>query len=171
MGTYPLLARTRPSRGLIPRWLGAGAWIRAKRHSDQTVKLWDLTTGQEVLSLKGHTHRVFGVAFSADGKRLASGGGERYGGAELSEVIIWDVETNQPLHSLGGHKHAVECVAFSPDGKRLATVGGKVAKTWDVATGKELQTFGCDPFGAFGVAFSPDGQSLAHAGMQGSSVW
>jgi WD40 repeat protein len=56
---------------------------------DQTVKVWDTTTGQEMLTLKGHTVSVLSVAFSADGKRLASAAGE---GGKAGEFKVWDAQ-------------------------------------------------------------------------------
>ena len=63
---------------------------------DKTVKVWDATTGQEILTLKGHTGGVLGVAFSPDGNRLASGGWD-------GTVKVWDAATGQEIRTLKGH--------------------------------------------------------------------
>jgi WD40 repeat protein len=89
------------------------------------VRVWDAATGQELLTLKGHTNQVNGVAFSPDGRRLASASPDQ-------TVRVWDAATGQELLTLKGHTSHVNGVAFSPDGRRLASAGG-----WD-ATGKEL---------------------------------
>src|SRR5262249_41187683 len=68
-------------------WLATAGW-------DQTVRLWDAQTGQQVALLRGHAGHVLGVAFSPDGRRLASCGGHRGKG----EIKIWDAarwEKNQ----------------------------------------------------------------------------
>jgi WD40 repeat protein len=100
------------------------------------------------------------VAYSSDGKRLASGSWD--GGAR-----VWDAETGRDLLSLSGHANWVENVAFSPDGKRLATASptDKTVKVWDAETGLELLTVP----GSGGVAFSPDGHRLA-SGTEGGTV-
>ena len=121
-----------------------------------TLKVWDAQTGQELLSLKGPSA---GVAYSSDGRRLASG--SRDGGA-----CVWDAETGRELLSLKGHASWVENVAFSPDGKRLATASyDKTVKVWDAETGHELLTVA----GSRGLAFSPDGHRLA-SGTEGGTV-
>src|SRR5262249_37379593 len=87
--------------------LATGSW-------DRTVKLWDAATGQELLTLKGHSEAILSVAFSPDGKRLATG-------SQDQTVKLWDAATGQELLTLKGHSNVVRSVAFSPDGKRLAT--------------------------------------------------
>ena len=78
------------------------------------MKVWDATSGQETLTLKGHTGRVTSVAFSPDGKRLAS--------ASLDQTVkVWDATSGQETLTLKGHTGWVWSVAFSPDGKRLAS--------------------------------------------------
>ena len=98
------------------------------------------------------------VAYSPDGKTLASGGSELAGesGVETYEIELWDVATGKEQATLKGHTGPVGSVAFSPDGKTLASVGYEEIKLWDVATGKEQATL----LGS-SVAFSPDGKTLA----------
>jgi WD40 repeat protein len=85
-------------------------------------------TGKELLTLRGHEDRVLSVAFSPDGKRLATAG---WGGT----AIIWDAATGKDIATLRGHTGYVTSVAFSPDGKRLASASGYrgkgEAKIWD----------------------------------------
>jgi WD40 repeat protein/tRNA A-37 threonylcarbamoyl transferase component Bud32 len=95
------------------------------------VRVWDAATGQPVHTLRGHPSCVWGVAFSPDGTRLASAGGQRLSQAP-GEVIIWDMHTGQCVCSLQGHVGVVYGVSFSPDGRRLATAGeNDGAKIWD----------------------------------------
>jgi WD40 repeat protein len=101
---------------------------------------------------------VLCVAFSPDGRRIASGGSDR-------AAKIWDAQTGQNVLKLTGHDAAICGVAFSPDGKRLATAGwDKTIKVWDlgatVAGNRLLMTLKghTDRVGA--IAFSPDGTRI-----------
>ena len=89
------------------------------------MKVWDATSGAESLTLKGHTDPVRSVAFSPDGKRLASASWD-------GTVKVWDATSGAELLTLKGHSGSVSCVAFSPDGKRLASASyDETVKVWD----------------------------------------
>ncbi len=106
----------------------------------------------------GHTSAVSEVAFSPDGKTLASGSWD-------NSVKLWSVESGQQLASLEGHTGWVWSVAFSSDGKTLASGSAdKTIKLWNVETGREIKTLVGHAEFVQPVAFSPDGKTLASGG-------
>jgi WD40 repeat protein/transcriptional regulator with XRE-family HTH domain len=115
------------------------------------------------LTLKGHEGPVYDVAYSADGKRIASAAGDR-------TARIWDAETGDELLTLV-HPAQVGKVIFSPDGAQVATgAADGLVRLWDVELGQELLTItgakatnAPDPRIVF-IAFSPDGKLLATVG-------
>ena len=148
----------RPQRLLLERGLEPGrqaAGHRKSAYSDNTAKVWDAVTGKELLTLSGHSDTVWSVAWSPDGKRLATG-------SEDNTAKVWDAVTGKELLTLSSHSGTVWSVAWSPDGERLATGSDdKTAKVWDAGTGEELLILKGHYLGVNSVAWSPDGKRLA----------
>jgi WD40 repeat protein len=88
------------------------------------MRVWDVASGREVFSLKGHTSQVYSVAFSRDGRRLASG-------SQDGTIKLWDAATGQEVLTLKGGP--VGSLAFSPDGRRLAAIGNGLVKVWETS--------------------------------------
>ncbi len=109
----------------------------------------------ELVVQTGHTYTVWSVAFSPNGKILASGSGDR-------TIKLWNVETGQEIKSLTGHSGWVYSAAFSPDGKTLASGSSDNSiKLWNVESGQELKSLAGHSSLVSSVAFSPDGKIIA----------
>ena len=115
--------------------------------------------------------RVNAVAFSRDGKQLATGSGES---SRDGEVKLWDAATGQLAKEFSRiHSDAVFSLDFSPDGKLIASGSAdKMARITDLATGKVVRSFEGHTHHVLGVSWSPDGRTLATAGAEGMvKVW
>jgi WD40 repeat protein len=106
---------------------------------------------------KGHHAYVETLAWSPDGKRIASGSGDK-------SVQVWDAVTGGHAFTYRDHTGAVWAVAWSPDGKRIASGGvDKIVQVWDALTGGHVFTYRGHTAAVAAVAWSPDGSRLASA--------
>jgi WD40 repeat protein/serine/threonine protein kinase len=139
----------------MPVALSPGGNLLATRGAGETVQLYTVAAEGEPRGLRGHhTARIRSLAFSPDGKRLASASDDH-------TVKLWDVKSGKELLPLQGHTSKVVAVAFSPDGELVASCGDdETVRLWEVETGRPLLVLrpGMSPEA---VAFSPDGRRLA----------
>jgi Tol biopolymer transport system component len=130
------------------------------------LQVWDAGTLRPLLDRSGGPGAFTSVAFSPDGRRIATGQRVRTG---TSRVELWDAADGRPLRSLDGHDAPINWLAFSPDGLSLASSSGDDAGTgdvrvWDVTTGERRLTLTGHAHGVSMVTFSPDGRRIATTG-------
>jgi RNA polymerase sigma factor (sigma-70 family) len=176
---------------LAPDGKVLAAWLHERRPAAArpvcVVQLWDVATGKPLHRLDERETAPNFLAFSADGKTLAS--------AAYGAVRLWDVATGRRIAELpcprpagfgpvppnagAGQQHfftpydAIAALAWSSDGKLLATAGAPSGLTvWDVARAREIEALRGPAGSVLAVAFAPDGRSLATAGVDGRvALW
>ncbi|MBI5960775.1 MAG: WD40 repeat domain-containing protein, partial [Chloroflexi bacterium] len=151
---------------------------------DNSIRVWNIATGEEIYNLDatsgGHTDTVTGVAFSPDGRLLASSSIDK-------TIILWDVETGTVIRRLQGHEDWVNRVIFTPDGRTLVSGSGNFlitaipipglgtrdtsVRVWDVESGQEIGQLGNSEEGhknpIMGLTMSADGTRVASGDTNG----
>jgi serine/threonine protein kinase len=128
------------------------------------IGVWDSATGQQVHRLRGHAARVWGVAFTTDGRRLVSAADNRFrpGLQEVHvEVKTWDLLSGMEVQSFETTYPKVFESAVSPDGRLLALVTADKTELWDIATHRELRSFPALVTTRNNLRFNGDGRLLA----------
>jgi WD40 repeat protein/predicted Ser/Thr protein kinase len=141
-----------------------GEWV-ASAGIDRAIRVWRATGRQDAAILHGHTGAVIGVAFAADGRRLASLSSETFWSwSGDATVRLWDVDPLATLPVLRGHTRAIYPVAFSPDCHWIASGGwDSKVRLWDAATGEPCAILP-HPGIVRTLAFGPDGRWLVSGG-------
>ena len=122
---------------------------------DQTIRLWNLRSGDLLRTLKGHSGSVWSIAFSPDGQTVASGSSD-------NTIKLWNKGSGDLLGTLEGHSGTVWSIAFSADGQILASGSSdNTIKLWELGSGKLLNTLSGHADAVRSIALSPDGQILA----------
>ena len=148
------------------RWLASGS-------DDSTFRLWDLSQERNIVTkqyvIDEAAYAVLGVAFSSDGRHLATAG---------KHLKVWSVPNMEEKFTLR-HSEAtwVWTLAFSRNGRYIAAGEGNNegpgrVRVWNLATQKPVVSMDVDPKFVYSVAFSPDNRTLACAGWQGTiKLW
>ncbi len=137
------------------------------------VQVWAANTGTDAWTYMSSSYNdnVNTVAWSPDGRRIASGSGEYQGNNHT--VQVWDAADGANVFTYRGHSNAVFAVAWSPDGKRIASGSDdNTVQVWDAADGANVFTYRGHSNAVFAVAWSPDGKRIASGSNDGTvQVW
>jgi len=133
---------------------------------DETLRVWDLSFGEEVATLKGHTSWVTAVAVTPDGTRAVSASNDK-------TLRVWDLSSGKTVATLVGHKGSVTAVAVTPDGTRAVSGSGdKTLRVWDLSSGKTVVTLAGHIGWIEAVAVTPDGTRAVSASVDRTlRVW
>jgi WD40 repeat protein len=141
------------------------------------VRVWDAARGQLLRTLRGHTQNVMGVAFSPDGRTLASVSGSSLTvpqtASKPGELFLWTVATGELVRKLSGHAGPLTSVSYHPSGNLLATSSwDRTIRIWDAVTGASRDSLAGHRDWVLNVAFSPDGARIATSGADGAiKIW
>lgn len=142
-----------------------GSMIAAAQNSDRatgdyrfSVFLWEVSSQKLRLVFKGHKKEIKALAFTADGKILASGSRD-------GTIRLWDTSTGDQAASFSSN--LTTSLAFSADGKILASTYNKGIKLWDITTGKESATLKGDIGICYALAFSMGSKIIASGSHDG----
>ena len=150
------------SRSNLSRAFKSGQYPKVAG-GNSMIKLWNLATKELVATFSGHTAEIQSIAFSPDGKRLASAGWD-------GTVRLWDIASQRPTGtSPMAHLYGVLDVAFTRDGTMLACLGGRPhLELFDAVTGKGIEEYNFAHTACpLAMAFSPDGKTLATVSNDG----
>ncbi|ABW32107.1 WD40 domain-containing protein [Acaryochloris marina] len=133
---------------------------------DRTIRLWNISNGQCIKILKGHSNGIWSLAFHPKGKFLASSGLDQ-------SAKLWDIHSGECLETFQGHGHWVWSVSFSPNAEILASGSfDRTVKLWDIQEGRCLNTLKGHSSGVSSVSFSPNEHFIASGSVdQTARLW
>jgi WD40 repeat protein/tRNA A-37 threonylcarbamoyl transferase component Bud32 len=158
---FDFLTHTAPISGLVISPDGTQL-ASAGVYPENKIRLWNLTTGKESAVLTGHSNYITQMAYSRDGRRLASASIDR-------TVCLWDPKSGKRMHQLTGHASGVTAVGFNSEATRLvsASYDGTV-RLWDTATGALLAVLRGHRAAVLAVGFSHDGSHIVSSDSEGN---
>jgi WD40 repeat protein len=133
-------------------------------------QVWDAATGKNILTYHGHSPLVQALAWSPNGKYIASG-------AQDKTVQVWNAATGENIFTYHGHFSQINAVAWSPDSKRIASGGGNglnqdyTVQVWDATTGTNALTYRGSSTDILALAWSPNGTRIASTSDRDVQVW
>jgi WD40 repeat protein len=169
-GSSILAARFSPDGRMVVTGSGEGIWGEGTtldlENADNTVRLWDVATGDELRRFVGHEDAVRGVDFSANGSRILTNGRD-------STIRLWDARSGKLIRRIRGSSHPLWGIAAGSNSARFLTTGvAGTAHVWDIPAGRIRGTLVCPSSSVLAVALSHDGQQAITGELVGPArLW
>ncbi|MBD2772519.1 WD40 repeat domain-containing protein [Iningainema tapete] len=136
----------------------------------QGIVLWDITTGKQLKSFKGHSDWSKNVIFSPNSKLIAAFSSDDK--ATDRTVQLWNIKTGEEIKTIKENFNLVNDISFSPDSKTIAFANrDSTVRLWDIATGKKILTLRGHKDNVYKVYFSPDGKTIISQGYDSLKFW
>jgi WD40 repeat protein len=134
--------------------------------ADNSARIWDAHSGEQLAVLKGHTDRLWSASFSHDGSRVVTASND-------GTARLWNAATGDPIAVLQGHEDAVTVASFSADGQRIVTSSDDgTARVWNGLTGAPIAVLKGYSGAVLDAVFSPDGNLVATASTDRTArIW
>ena len=130
------------------RYIVSASW-------DNTIKIWESSTGNLVRTLEGHTNWVNSASYSPEGRYIVSASDDK-------TIKIWESSTANLVRTMEGHTSYVNSASYSPDGRYIVSAGDKTIKIWESSTGNLVRTMGHMDYQT-SASYSPDGRYIVSA--------
>ncbi|MCA2656075.1 WD40 repeat domain-containing protein [Microcystis sp. M061S2] len=131
---------------------------------DKTIKVWDLGTGKELLTLSGHQNPINSLVISLDGTKIISG-------CQEGIIKVWDLSTGKELLTLNSRQQGIDLLAITSDCKKIVFIATfRTIKVWDLDTAKELLTFNSHHSTISSLTITPNNQYVISSGLDSSGL-
>ena len=132
---------------------------------DKTIKWWDMETGKEIKTFRGHDDYIKSVVFSPDGQTMVSGSDDK-------TIKSWDLESGREICTLKGHEGIINCIVFSPEGNTIISGSSdNTIKCWDLQTAGENFTLKGHENAVNSLAVSLDGRIIISGSDDKTVKW
>ncbi len=169
--SLPISAEPFDLGGILATFRPGGRQLAARHREDRClVRIWDVDSGKELMTCRGHRLPVFCVFYSPDGRYLATCACDEKSSGRGFELIVWDAATAERLSEMSGIGRVLTAF-FSPDGRWIAVGNDKRLRVFDWAANREvLPPLASHSSNVTAIAFHPDGSRIATAAINDPEI-